>query len=330
VLSLDALRRQAATLPIAERLFDAAVLCALFELDVFAALASGAKTLDELRRTIRADRDTLEAILDAAVALKILDRQDGAYAASDALVDCLGHRESPAYLGEWVAFLGAIAPSLFDLGRIARSGVRADGEALVRIRTRAMDVHARTRGFELAERIDFSDAKTLLDVGCGSGGYSLAIVERYPQIAATLLDLPEPLAEARAIAAERRLGERMTFVAGDALGYSAATTFDVVLMSNLLHMLGDARALELVRRALGLVAPGGRIVIQGEFLDDDRTSPRWATLLNLVLHAITPHGRNHTVAEASRWLREAGFEESRHVRFSAWNANSALIARRPR
>jgi len=193
-----------------------------------------------------------------------------------------------------------------------------------------MDVHARTRGSELAERIDFSEASTLLDVGCGSGAYSLAIVARHPAIAATLLDLPEPLAEARAMAAERGLGERVGFVAADALAYSPKNPFDVVLISNLLHMLGEERARELVRRSFDFTAPGGRIVVQGEFLDEGRTSPRWATLLNLVLRAVTPEGRNHTVADAERWLREAGFERAEHVRFSAWNANSALVARRPR
>jgi len=328
--SLDTVRRQAATLQVAERFFDSVVLFALFELGVFEHLATGAKDLDALHAKIGGDRHTLEAILDAAVALKILTRADARYAASEASIDTLGRPDSPAYLGEWITFLGAIGPSLLGLGRMTRSGERPDGETLARVRTRAMDVHARTHAGELAERVELSTTKTLLDVGCGSGAYSLAIVERHPAIEATLLDLAEPIAEARRFAAERGLEGRVQFVAADALAYVPDRAVDTVLISNLLHMLGEVRSRELVARCVEFVAPGGRIIVQGEYLDDERTSPRWPTLLNLVLRAVTPVGRNHTVAEATTWLRDAGFVDVEHVRFSPWNANSALVARRPR
>jgi SAM-dependent methyltransferase len=334
-VSLATLRRQAATLQVAERFFDSAILFALFELGIFAALASGRKTLDDLHERTRGDRYTLEAILDAAVALRMLSRRDGAYEASGALLDCLGQGGSPQYVGEWISWLHAVAPSLLRLAESVRSGepgitgdLSPSGGALDRIRTRAMDVYARTHAPELAERIDFSAAKTLLDLGCGSGAYSFAIVERHPDISATLLDVPEAIAEARAIAARRGLAERLEFVAGDAQTRELGRSFDAVLVSNVLHMLGAARSRALLRRCYELLRPGGRIIVQGQFLDEDRTSPRWAALLNLILRAVTREGRNHSAAEGLAWLRETGFADAHHVRFSPWNANSALLGSR--
>ena len=64
--------------------------------------------------------------------------------------------------------------------------------------TEAMDAYARTRGIEMIDRLDLSETRRLLDLGCGPGTYSLAIVERWPHVRATLLDLPGPIAEARA------------------------------------------------------------------------------------------------------------------------------------
>lgn len=334
-VSFETLRRQAATLQVAERFFDSAVLFALFELGIFAALASGRKTLDDLQQQTRGDRDTLEAILDAAVALRVLSRKDGAYEASGALLDCLGRAGSPQYVGEWISWLHAVAPSLMRLAwsvRSAEPGIAADlgpGDGMLdRIRTRAMDVYARTHAPELAERIDFSATNTLLDLGCGSGAYSFAIVERHPKVSATLLDVPEVVAEARAIAAGRGLAERLDFIAGDALTCELGRSFDAVLLSNVLHMLGEAGSRTLLRHCHELLRPGGRIVVQGQFLDEDRASPRWATLLNLILRAVTREGRNHSAAEGLAWLREAGFAEAHHVRFSPWNANSALVGSR--
>ncbi len=334
-VSLETLRRQAATLQVAERFFDSAILFALFELGIFTALAGGRKTLDDLHGETRGDRDTLEAILDAAVALRVLSRKDGAYEASDVLLDCLGQRGSPQYVGEWISWLHAVAPSLLRLAQSVRSGrpgIAADPSPndvpLDRIRTRAMDVYARTHARELAERIDFSATKTLLDLGCGSGAYSCAIVERHPDVSATLLDVPQAIAEARAIAADRGLADRLEFVAADALTCELGRAFDAVLVSNVLHMLGAAHSRALLRRCHELLRPGGRIIVQGQFLDEDRTSPRWATLLNLILRAVTSEGRNHSVAEGLAWLRETGFADVRHVRFSPWNANSALVGSR--
>jgi ubiquinone/menaquinone biosynthesis C-methylase UbiE len=331
-VSLETLRRQAETLQVAERFFDSVVLFALFDLGIFAELSSGQKTLAELQPRIRGDRDTLEAILDAAVALRVLSRKDGAYEASDGLLDCLGRTESPRYVGEWISWLHAVAPSLLRLAQSVRSGepgivaeLRRGGGPLDRIRTRAMDVYARTHAPELAARIDFSATNTLLDLGCGSGAYSFAIVERHPNVSATLLDVSEAIDEARTIAAGRGLGSRIDFIAGDALTCELGRSFDAVLVSNVLHMLGEAGSRALLRRCHDLLRPGGRIIVQGQFLDEDRSSPRWATLLNLILRAVTPEGRNHTAAEGLAWLRDCGFAKVHRVRFSPWNANSALV-----
>ena len=97
--------------------------------------------------------------------------------------------------------------------------------------TAAMDAYARSRGAEMAERLDLSDARTLLDLGCGPGTYALAIVEHNPHVRATLLDLPGPIAEARRIVAARGMADRVEFVVHDAMQYAPGRTYDVVLVS---------------------------------------------------------------------------------------------------
>jgi 16S rRNA G1207 methylase RsmC len=98
-----------------------------------------------------------------------------------------------------------------------------------------MEAYARTRGVEMADHLDFSEGGTLLDLGCGPGTYSLAILERNPKMRATLLDLAGAIAEAKRIVAARGCGDRVEFVAADAMAYSPAHTYDAVLMSNMLH-----------------------------------------------------------------------------------------------
>jgi len=336
-VDLTDVQKQVATLGVAERFFDSIVLFALFDAGVLKHLSNGPQTLDQLQDKIKGDRESLRAAIDAAVALKVLGKIGNAYSAPEALLECLGREKSPAYIGEWIMFLQALAAPLLQFGEAIRTGSRPgalfedmSGDTLpARRMTRAMDAYARSRGIEIADRLDFSKAGTLLDLGCGPGTYSLAIVERNPQIHATLLDLEGPIAEAKRIVAARGFTDRVDFIAADAFTYLPAKTYDTVLVSNTLHMIGEDGSRALLEHIYNMVTPGGRLIVQAQYLNDDRTSPRWPTLLNLLQRIATPNGRNHALTETAEWMRAAGFVEVLHVRFAVWNVNSCLIGRRP-
>ncbi len=331
-ISLSDIRQQVDTLQIAERFFDSVVLFALFEVGVFRQLAEGPKSLEHLQDTIKGDMESLRATLDAGVALGILTKQEENYAAEEALLNCLG-RNSSNYLGEWVSFLHALAKPLLELGTEIREGSKpgalyennSEDDLPARLCTRAMDAYARSRGVELADRLDFSKTSRFLDLGCGPGTYSLAIVESHPNVTATLLDLPGPIEKARKIVAERNMQDRVQFVSCDARDYEPEEPFDTMLVSNMLHMLGPEASNELIQRCAGMLETGGRLIIQAQFLNDDRVSPRWATLLNLLQRVATPNGRNHALEESSRWMQDAGFTDIQHIRMSSWNVNSCLV-----
>lgn len=333
------IRKQVSTLQVAERFFDSLLMFALFELGVYRVLGDGPKRLDELASLVDGDAETLRALLDGGVATSLLSLDDGRYAAPDEQLATLGDPDSPAYLGEWITFLQALAPHIGQLAEAVRTGKpsgsmvdgQGDGDATpARAMTRAMDAYARTRGGEIAYRLDFDGVTRLLDVGCGPGSYSLAIAEQHPHVHCTLLDLPGPIEVARQVVADRGLTERVTLVAADALRWQPEQPFDVVLVSNILHMLGPEVSQQLLGRLHPMVAPGGRLVVQAEFLDSvaDRTTPRWPTLLNLIMQATTDGGRNHAVDETADWIRAAGFDEVEHLRLSPWNVNSVLVGQR--
>ncbi len=336
-ISLSDIQKQVGVLQVAERFFDSVVLFALLEAGVFNELASGPKSLGELQLMIGGDQRPLRATLDAAVALKVLSIDGKRYSASEAMLDCLGRTDSPAYLGEWVAFLHALSGPLLKLGEVIRTGVaqgtyfedESGDNAPAKRMTAAMDAYARTRGIEMVERLDFSRTRRLLDLGCGPGTYSMAIVERFPHVRATLLDLPGPIREARQLASQRKITERIEFIDIDARKYAPELPFDTILVSNVLHLVGPESSPSLLKSCYDFLGPGGRVIIQAQFLNDERTSPRWPTLLNLTQCVASEHGQNHAITETTRWLEQAGFINIKHVRFSLWNVNSCLIGERP-
>ena len=220
-----------------------------------------------------------------------------------------------------------------EVVRVVTPGTLIEGmcgdDAPAKTMTSAMDAYARSRGIEMVDCLDFSATQRLLDLGCGPGTYAFAIVERYPHVHATLLDLPEPIAEARRLAAARNLSGRLEFVAADAGYYSPDEPFDTILISNTLHLIGPVESPELLKRCYQMLTPGGRVIVQAQYLNDDRTSPRWPTLLNLLQRVASRHGRNHAITETKEWLERARFRNVQHVRFSVWNVNTCLVAERP-
>ncbi len=70
--------------------------------------------------------------------------------------------------------------------------------------------------------------------------------------------------------------------------------------------------------------PGGSLIIQAQYLRDDRLGDRWPVLLDLIQLCITSEGHNHSVAETKAWLEEAGFTDIEYVPMMPWNTNSFL------
>jgi precorrin-6B methylase 2 len=332
------LEHQVAILRIAERYFGSLVLFAMHQSGVTRALAEGPATLEEIVERVGGDRRVLRATLDAGVALDILKIEVGRYAAPASVRETLGRADAPSYVGELLDFLHSLVVPLSRLSESIRTGRQTASlfegsgpdDAPAQRMMAAMTAVARSQAHEVVHRLDLTGARRLLDLGCGTGSYALALLEAYPALHATLLDAAGPIATARRLVAERGLTDRVEFVVADALRYTPSELSDVILVSNILHMIGPEESARLVDRCASMLVPGGRLVIQAQFLNDDRVSPRWPALLNLVEVVATPHGRNHTVRETRLWMEAAGFTGIAYLPLSVWNPASLLIGWRPK
>jgi hypothetical protein len=145
-----------------------------------------------------------------------------------------------------------------------------------------------------------------------------------PELELYLLDLPSVLEVAKEVATRYPLKNKLYFLPGDAVLGEIPGSYDIVLISDTLHMLGEETSRKLIRRLYGSVTEGGSLVIQAQFLRDDRLGGRWPVLLDLMQLCGTSHGRNHTVEETRGWMEEAGFSKIQHIPMSILNTNSLL------
>jgi cyclopropane fatty-acyl-phospholipid synthase-like methyltransferase len=104
----------------------------------------------------------------------------------------------------------------------------------------------------------------LLDLGCGGGEWLLRALVSHPGLRAEGVDISAPALE-RADAAASRLGvrDRLVLHQSDAVAFTAADPFDLVLSAGSSHVFGGlVPTLAAVRAHL---APGGRVLVGDGF-----------------------------------------------------------------
>jgi 2-hydroxy-4-(methylsulfanyl)butanoate S-methyltransferase len=160
----------------------------------------------------------------------------------------------------------------------------------------------------LARHLELAQARTLLDVGGGSGAFSIALCEHNPQLRATVLDFPAVIDIAREYRQAAGQGERIELLAGDAVHTEWPPDQDVILLSYLLSALGADEMDIVLGKAHDSLRPGGLLVVHDFMLDDDRPGPALAALWFLQYVAYRGDAVSFSAGELGGWLRAHGFD----------------------
>jgi cyclopropane fatty-acyl-phospholipid synthase-like methyltransferase len=178
-----------------------------------------------------------------------------------------------------------------------------------------MDHTARGRARAVAQAVALDGEKRMLDLGGGSGAYSIAFVKAAPALHSEVVDLPDVLPITEEHIRQAGLSDRIVTRAGDMLSVSLEpAAYQVVLLSAVCHMFSPEENQLLLHRAYAALAPRGRLVISDFILDADKTSPRFGALFSLNMLVGTQGGASYSESEYTAWLRSAGFTECKRVR----------------
>jgi len=327
------MRDQIQVLTIAEGFYQSSVLFALVKLSIFERIGEESKTLDELAAELDARPDTLLRLLNAGVMLKLLEAEDGStFRLAPACRSVLLPSAGEHYIGNWIRLQDDFCFALSNLDKaILKSGPTIEPSTFLgadKQRTReytwAMHNYASLRGKLLAYYLDTKGCKSLLDIGCGAGTYAFHLGMRNPSLQLYLLDLPEVLEVAKEVHARYPIENEVHYLPLDASRDEIPGSYDLILASNMLHSFGELERRKLIRRLHDLLTPGGSLVIQSQYLQEDRLGGRWPIYVDLNLLCTTKSGKNHTVEETRSWLEEAGFVKIEYCSMSVYDANSFL------
>lgn len=178
-------------------------------------------------------------------------------------------------------------------------------EAAARRLTLALAGRAKNVAPVLAAKVPLENAKLLLDVGGGTGIYSIACLKRYPQLRAIIWDRPQVLKVAREFAEAAGVLDRLQLEAGDMFADPVPQGCDVMLVSNILHDWDVPECRTLIARLTLALPLGGRLLIHDALLNDALDGPLPVALYSANLFCVT-EGRCYSAAEYRSWLTVAG------------------------
>jgi acetylserotonin O-methyltransferase len=263
------------------------------------------------------DPDAMERLLNACVAMGLLEKEEGRYRNSAAANEYL-RSDSPSTLAGYIQYSNfALYPMWGHLEQALETGVNRWEQTFGFTANQLFDHYFRTdtakrafitgmHGFgqlsspAVAAAFDLSHHHRFIDLGGATGHLALAVLERYPNLHAAVFDLPAVIEVTREFS-----GGRFELIPGDFFR-DPLPKADVFALGRILHDWSEPKIRQLLAKIYRALPRGGALLIAEKLLHEDKTGPVDALLQSLNMLVCT-EGKERTLSEYSSLLKEAGF-----------------------
>jgi len=295
--------------------WETKILLTAVKLDLFSAIDTKPRTAGEVAQRMGADARTLELLMNALVATGVLTK-DGDRFANTSVAQTHLVKTSPGYIGHLLMLHDAEWNNWGKLEEAVKTGrspvtqhvFETDPELGASVLSVLHRIGEQS-GPALAKRLALGGARTMLDLGGGAGTNAIAFCTVYPDLKATVFDLPQTLRVTERTVKQAGLEDRIALRPGNFNQDSLGVSYDIVLMSDILHYQDNRMNAAVVKKVHAHVNPGGRLVIKDRFLDESGTGPAWTTAFAVHILVNTEKGRCYRTADAMRWMQDAGFTD---------------------
>jgi len=293
--------------------WETKILLTAVKLDVFSAIDTKPKSAHEIAEGVGADTSMLGILLNALVAMKLLTKDGELFGnSSTALTHLVRH--STQYVGHLLLLHDAEWNNWGRLEETIRTGCRmvdrhvfeTDPELGSNVLA-VLNRIGQQSGPDLARRLNLDRQERVLDLGGGAGTNAIAFCQVYPELNATVFDLPATLRLTEKTVKEASLESRIRLLPGDFNSDSLGGPYDLVLMSDILHYQTFQMNQQVVEKVFASLRSGGRLVIKDRFLEEAGAGPAWTTAFAVHILVNTQHGSCYRASDAIQWMTDAGF-----------------------
>lgn len=299
-------------------------LLSAVSLGLFTELAKKPLDAESLRKKLGLHERGARDFFDALVALGMLERKDGVYSNTPETGMFLD-KDKPSYVGGILEMSEArLYPFWAGLTEGLKTGkpqneAKRGGDlfgelykdpARLKEFCRAMTGVSLGPSRAIAEKFPWKDHKTFLDVGTAQGALPVTLALTHPHLTGAGMDLPVVKPVFEEYVASAGLSSRLSFKTCDFFKEPLPKA-DVIVMGHILHDWDLAQKKALIRKAYEALPKGGVLLVYEALIDDERRQNAFGLLMSLNMLIETPGGFDYSGADATAWMKEAGFREVR-------------------
>jgi SAM-dependent methyltransferase len=232
-------------------------------------------------------------------------------------------KKSPDYLGG-LMHSNHLWNTWSNLTQVVKTGIPAHpaeinerGEGWLFPFINAMHDRAKKQAPEQLANIDLTGIKSVLDIGGGSGAYSMEFVSRKPEITATVFDLPNVVPITKEFLEKEGFSHKINIHAGDYTTDKLPAGFDLAFLSAIIHSNSLEVNKDLVKKCFNSLNRNGRIIIQDWIMNKDRTLPLSGAVFAINMLVGTESGDCFTEQEVTEMLNAAGFKNISRTEFES-------------
>ena len=296
------------------------ILLSGFELDIFTNVDESGSTNKQIADNLHLNDHACERLLNALVSLDFLIKKNHLFFNTAESFTFLS-KKSPDYLGG-LMHTNHLWNTWSNLTRVVKTGISAHpaeinerGEDWLFPFINAMHDRAKRQAPQQLANIDLSDIKSILDIGGGSGAYSMEFVSKKPEIEATVFDLPGVVPITKIFLDKEGFSDRIKIHAGDYTTDDLPKGFDLAFLSAIIHSNSLEINRVLIKKCFDSLNKNGKIVIQDWIMNNDRTQPLSGAVFAINMLVGTESGDCFTEQEVTEMLNAAGFKNISRIEF---------------
>ncbi len=289
------------------------ILLSAFELEIFTNIYESGNTARQIAKKLNLDENACERLLNALVSIGFLTKQNNLFFNTTDSYTYLSKNGSD-YLGG-LMHSNQLWNTWSNLTKVVKTGLSANssvinerGEEWLFPFINAMHDRAIKQAPQQLANIDLSSTKSVLDIGGGSGAYSMEFINKKSDIEATVFDLPNVLPITNIFIEKEGYTNKIKLHAGDYTADNLPGGFDLVFLSAVIHSNSLEVNGNLIGKCYNSLNKNGKIVIQDWIMTQDRTNPTAGAIFAINMLVGTEAGDCFTEQEVTEMLERAGFK----------------------
>jgi bacteriochlorophyll C20 methyltransferase len=270
---------------------------AALELDLFTHLAGDAKDTATLAAGVGAVPPRLGMLLEALRQIGITSEENGLWSLTPSAREMyVPNPEHPnLYMIPVAKAMANLSDSFYlNMAEAVKGNMNFKAEVAYPPVTREdnwyfEEIHRSNAHFAiklLLEEANLSNTRTIVDVGGGIGDISAALLQKYPQLDSTILNLPGAIELVNENAAEKGVEGRLRGAAVDIYKDSYPKA-DAVMFCRILYSANEQLTDMMCRKAYDALPAGGKLLVLDMIIDDPE-NPNFDYLSHYILGAGMP------------------------------------------